>query len=809
MKRVFNYLAVAASAILVLSACTSDKLEAYSGQPDTNPESPDNAITFGTYVGKSGVTRAGVGGFTGAMTTETLRASGAGFGVFAFYTGTDTYSTYRGKEKNYPNFMYNEHVYGDGASAWKYDNIKYWPNEFNNGAIDDQNNDMSNDPAQGFENGGNVTFFAYAPWVDVKTQSEEAEISGFKAKATSADEEADKGITALSGNAWKGSDATSEVGARKGDPYITYVLTEGNKAVDLLWGTAGVNSVMANNLAQTGQTTGNNVNGAEGTGAAAPYTTTYANDILKGFKVNDNLNKMKTQGTVNFVFKHALAKIGGSYVKKESVTAEGDDENGNTPTNGLMVILDIDNNGAESGGSLQKYTGETTASTGTPYNTKVTINEIEVNTGKQLKSGVNPLTDPDFSYETSTENIVNKGVFNLATGRWGNLETATSEVTKTQTIVPASAYPASNFSETDKAKDAILSEELREPVLTENKLDGEAQYTQGFFEKLPIGVTTVAKNVYETESQPLVFIPGTKPILEFTITYTVRTFDENLKDKYTEVKQKVKKRLYLTSAIELNKQYNILMHLGLTGVKFTATVDDWDATDATGTTQSPTGGESPVTVFDEEVEHVYLPTNVSEETTSQNVVSGSNVTVNTAATTTSYTIKLTGITNTSNKLVFEKVSGTNLTAPSEETLSSVTNKDIAVTLTANKTNKPVVNILKITEKKDDEIVKTTHVTITQNPDKTFTVETTPISKDGSATKGTIIIKKVETAISTAPTAEAVTGLKTITFTADGDNYKAEVEADGANESDQVKTYEVKLTINTDYKYTVKINQNKD
>ena len=36
--------------------------------------------------------------------------------------------------------------------------------------------------------------------------------------------------------------------------------------------------------------------------------------------------------------------------------AEGDDENGATATNGLMVILDLDDlKGAESGGSLEKY----------------------------------------------------------------------------------------------------------------------------------------------------------------------------------------------------------------------------------------------------------------------------------------------------------------------------------------------------------------------------------------------------------------------------------------------------------------------
>jgi hypothetical protein len=56
------------------------------------------------------------------------------------------------------------------------------------------------------------------------------------------------------------------------------------------------------------------------------------------------------------------------------------------------------------------------------------------------------------------------------------------------------------------------------------------------------------------------------------------------------------------------------MHLGLTSLKFTATVSDWEATSATGTTVDPGDGTSPVTTYDgEELEHVYLPINVAEK----------------------------------------------------------------------------------------------------------------------------------------------------------------------------------------------------
>ena len=57
MKKQFNLMAVAASALLALTACTTDKLEASADQVN-NPTSADNAVQFGTYMGKSRVTRA-------------------------------------------------------------------------------------------------------------------------------------------------------------------------------------------------------------------------------------------------------------------------------------------------------------------------------------------------------------------------------------------------------------------------------------------------------------------------------------------------------------------------------------------------------------------------------------------------------------------------------------------------------------------------------------------------------------------------------------------------------------------------------
>ena len=45
---------------------------------------------------------------------------------------------------------------------------------------------------------------------------------------------------------------------------------------------------------------------------------------------------------------------------------------------------------------------------------------------------------------------------------------------------------------------------------------------------------------------------------------------------YTWIPQEITKTISL-GAIEMNKSYGIVMHLGLTSVKFTATVSDWVA----------------------------------------------------------------------------------------------------------------------------------------------------------------------------------------------------------------------------------------
>lgn len=114
-----------------------------SNDETVNDYSPDNAIQFGTYVGRNAISRATIIN-NGALAEK-------GFGVFAYYTDDEDFD----EETSTPNFMYNQQVTGEGTTTgeegstattytWSYTPVKYWPNE-----ADDK-----------------LTFFAYAPYAD-------------------------------------------------------------------------------------------------------------------------------------------------------------------------------------------------------------------------------------------------------------------------------------------------------------------------------------------------------------------------------------------------------------------------------------------------------------------------------------------------------------------------------------------------------------------------------------------------------------------------------------------------------------------
>jgi hypothetical protein len=134
------------------------------------------------------------------------------------------------------------------------------------------------------------------------------------------------------------------------------------------------------------------------------------------------------------------------------------------------------------------------------------------------------------------------------------------------------------------------------------------------WDKLPTGVTTTAQSVY-TETTPLLLIPdGKDHTFRITIDYIVRTKNASLHKGYTEVEQSFYKDLTLKS-VSLNAKYNLLIHLGLTSVKFDASVSDWTNTVAgstqSGAAQSVDGAQTADPMV------IYMPANVADTASSK------------------------------------------------------------------------------------------------------------------------------------------------------------------------------------------------
>ena len=274
------------------------------------------------------------------------------------------------------------------------------------------------------------------------------------------------------------------------------------------------------------------------TSPLASPRTSWQKDILKGYTMNADFTKQLTQGMVNFAFKHALAKVGGADVTDDSKKS------------GFMIIADFDK---ESDGAI---TGGTQAS-----GNKITVKEINIVARSKYNDGVSD------KYLKKSE-----GQFNLATGKWK----ITDGANLTETVGEAAA---TNFS----VANAELNSAIKDAVVE--------------YGTLPTGVTTTAQNVYaDAEGYPLVFIPGTKPELEVTIEYYVNYNDG------VRVGQKIKKTVTFQNPVQLNKQYSLLIHLGLTSVKFTATVSGWDQV---GTIEDADLSES---------QQIHLPINVKTVT---------------------------------------------------------------------------------------------------------------------------------------------------------------------------------------------------
>lgn len=242
------YLIAAAAAMF--AACTNDdKLEV---QTPEKPAAQEIAVGFDAYTQRS-VTRAGDPGtlVTSGAVAGQINLQDKGFGVFGYYTDANDYDP-----QATPNFMYNEKIMWDDANKyWYYSPVKYWPNEYGNSAVSDEQD--------------KVSFFAYAPYVEVTPAT--GKISGGA--------DANVGITGLSRN------------SATGDPLVKYVASfDASKSVDLCWGTVPAGTTWAT---MEGTTTPE---------AGKPWVNVE--------RAADATILSETTGQkVKFQFQHALAKL--------------------------------------------------------------------------------------------------------------------------------------------------------------------------------------------------------------------------------------------------------------------------------------------------------------------------------------------------------------------------------------------------------------------------------------------------------------------------------------------------------------------
>jgi hypothetical protein len=271
-RKMLIRLVLVAGVTTMLAACTSESENGPSAKIsyETVVAAQQVPVTFGTYMGETAITRAGIGG--SIKDAADLAQNKDGFGVFGYYTDNSDYSA-----SATPNFMYNQHITGDNSATpvWSYTPIKYWPNEtVQNGTVDANG-------ATTTEGADKLSFFAYAPFANSVTLSA---ITYTLDPATGTFKDESSNDYAEQGGAVGIIGFTSN--ATSGDPKVTYKIADANTvgtSVDLLWGVAGSSDV--------------------------PVTTTPSAQSVTAGKPLLNQIKQKTNGRVNFALKHALAGL--------------------------------------------------------------------------------------------------------------------------------------------------------------------------------------------------------------------------------------------------------------------------------------------------------------------------------------------------------------------------------------------------------------------------------------------------------------------------------------------------------------------
>lgn len=664
-----NLFLFAAAAALTFTAC-SDNDDMTASRDGSLSSNETTAVQFSTYLAGQ-QTRAGQAGSIVNGATETNSLGKLGFGVFAYNTGSTDWTNDNTTEN--PDFMYNQKVSSDDGSDWTYTPIKYWPNDFTDGDVDaGQGTNGEENNATGANKGGKVSFFAYAPFVEASSYATASQnlkygTDGAAVVAEGITDEATitgDGILGMTFNTYKGA------------PRIRYSLksTKASENVDLLWGTA----------------LKKNYNTADGKGQT--LTTDY----------NVNLTKQAVNEKIGFSFKHALAKLGGN-TNNSTNTTEEDKDYGK-----VKIVLDIDDGGTDASTAI---TGGTKADA-----TLVTVNSITIQdahswlTANPSQTKYTTLTETSYKYRKS-------GWFNLATGTWEAGEEADYvQGTKTNTYVTTISKDGDGTSQT-KLK---MNTDIAEPA--------SVSATNGAWDASVTvkGVTTTPKSVYAAATSDgdnldpgILMIPDGATAQPFVVTvdYNVRTADSHLDGGYSYANQVITNVVSIPAgALAPNKVYSLLIHLGLTSVKFEAQVADWENADGTTTSGSSTGEGNQNT---ENQKDIYLPSNTLAATTASTKsieATATTATIDITNLTEGYTVEVSKVekngTETSN------ISGTASYTSSASSVQSDGKATVTISgtdFTANtSTTDAVVYTVTINVKNaKGEVVQTLTVTITQ------------------------------------------------------------------------------------------------
>ena len=443
MKKYSFILAAMGSVLLASCAKTGTDVQ----EPDV--QSQEAAVTFGAYVNRA--TKAGNAG--SEISNSNLGTTG--FGVFAYYSNGGQYNN-----TSRPDFMYNEKVYISGGE-WAYSPLKYWPNEF---GVDAASDDVDR-----------LTFFAYAPWVDVNTTT------GVLTDAyddSTPDKSTKTGIINLPRN------------SATGDPLVRYVASMNpTEGVDLCWGVAAT--------AFDGAVTDGVTNSVA---AGSPYI---------------NVAKPTTGAKIDMEFLHALAQ--------------------------LNVQIDADIDQAAHGGSF------------VDDQTFIYVRSISFD-GFALRGALNlnstKSAGPTWLDYTGV-GLLGQSVVTVYDGRRDGKEGVSGAVANDES--PLGLNPA---------------------LVQSQPYSGTP--TTG----VPAG-TAINLFSSDTATDPVYVIP-TGGDMTVTIVYDVETKDDNLLS--STLSDGVQHGSSISNAITANltgitmeagKRYNLNIHIGMTSVKFDASVTDW------------------------------------------------------------------------------------------------------------------------------------------------------------------------------------------------------------------------------------------